>query len=190
MRMSAEIIDDDGAGPSAEPAEPRDTEQLDSVRPDGSVRPPIHVREGYVPPDEESKYVAPRPQRLRGECITWNAKLGWGFIRPDDLSKNLFVHKEWMIDNLKPGDLVECERLPAQKGDRADRAMNVRVYKAAGATKAVNTSSTDGARGTASFVPRSVAARSNSASKRESGTAGSRPTKRQATPEASVLGYP
>lgn len=100
-----------------------------SVRPDGSVRPPLkRPRPGYTPPEEVERYVAPRPQRFQGTIIDWSAKLGYGFIRPDDLSPNVFCHQTDLIGarELEALDIVEFERRAAKQGESSDRALNVR----------------------------------------------------------------
>lgn len=157
------------------------SEESASTRPDGSVRQAVRVRDGYVPPEEQQRYEAPRPQRYLGQCVDFNTERGYGFIRPDSLGRNLFVHHKWILeaDGLMPGDAVEFERQPAPEGDRHDRAMNVRLLsriRPPAKSKAANT-------GKAKFVPRAVAKRPASAA-----MAGGIKRTRPSDPEAGVLG--
>ena len=102
-------------------------EALPSVRADGSVRPAVRVRPGW----EEEPEVAPRPARDRGELVQW--RHGFGFIRPDSLGPNVFLHSSQLVregDNgrePRKGDVVEYERRPPDAGEKADRAINARL---------------------------------------------------------------
>ena len=98
-----------------------------------SSRPAKRVRDGYVPEDEQPRYVSPRPQRYLGSVI--NFSHGFGFIKPDDLGPNVFLHCTEIIGtvSLDNGDIVEFERQPPKPGDKADRALNVRLAGVQGA---------------------------------------------------------
>ena len=153
-----------------------------SVRPDGSLRSFKRVREGYVPPDELPKYKAPRPgPLLLGTLIKWNELLGWGFIKPDDLSASLFVYRSDFDDDTEPvkGGVVQYVWKAASEGEQSNRAVHVRmvVRSTSGSQPASGK-----CRSKTSFVPRSVAARK----------AGATPTpaRRPKPPgEALVLGH-
>jgi cold shock CspA family protein len=168
-----------------------------SVRPDGSTRPAVRVREGYIPPD--ALYQAPRPQRFLGECIQWSAKLQWGFIRPDDLTANVFVHMSSLTDgNIRVGDPVEFERRPAREGERADSAINVRVYRrhvdsgskacTVESASARSSISVSAARSISGFVPRAVAARAARDPSGASQQRVSESSRKKQHPEYGVLG--
>ena len=175
-------------------------------RPDGSMRSePPQARPGYVPPDEVQKYEAPRPRRLRGSIIEFDSRRGWGFVRPDDLSANLFLHKEEVLDlgtrMLCDGMYVECECME-QPGERASRAVNVRLFNdlprkpqpQAGAAKSAQGST----KRALPLVPRAVAAvrkkqqqqqQQKQQKQQHQPDAGTTAGKRPRPSEASVLGY-
>ncbi len=52
-----------------------------------------------------------------------NAK-GFGFITPDDGSKDVFVHKNDLIDNIKEGDKVSYD---VEKSDKGLNAVKVQI---------------------------------------------------------------
>jgi CspA family cold shock protein len=52
-----------------------------------------------------------------------NAK-GFGFITPDDNSKDVFVHKNNLIDRIKDGDKVVYD---VEKGDKGLNAVRVQL---------------------------------------------------------------
>jgi cold shock CspA family protein len=107
-------------------------------------------------------------QRCAGECIQWSTKLGWGFIRPDDLGKNLFVHHDDLLDSeISVGDCVEFCRQPARDGESSDRAASVHIVqrqrpggeRASGRVAVASVSLPPVKRKASSLVPRAVAAR-------------------------------
>ena len=54
-----------------------------------------------------------------GTVKFFNAQKGFGFIIPDDGSKDLFVHKSSTNDNLNENDKVEYEVQDTPKGPSA-----------------------------------------------------------------------
>ena len=54
-----------------------------------------------------------------GKVKFFNAQKGFGFIIPDDGSKDLFVHKSAVTGDINEGDEVEFEVQPTQKGPSA-----------------------------------------------------------------------
>jgi len=67
-------------------------------------------------------------ERFKGTVKWFNAQKGFGFIVPDDGSKDLFVHYSAIMSNgfkaLREGDKVEYE---VEKTDKGAKAINVRV---------------------------------------------------------------
>ena len=66
----------------------------------------------------------PKVARQKGVVKWFNDSKGYGFIKPDDGSKDLFVHFKSVrnIDGhvtLHEGDIVEFEMVPDTKGPRA-----------------------------------------------------------------------
>lgn len=74
---------------------------------------------------EESK-------RCTGKVIWFSSKTGFGFIAPDDGSKDIFVYwKNLLMDGfktLKPDQIVEYE---IGTNDKGPQAINVKVIKEA-----------------------------------------------------------
>ena len=161
-----------------------------STRPDGSLREPVRVREGYVPPDEQPRYEIPRPLRSIGVVLKFDAKLGWGFIRPDDCSAKVFVHHTGLQlgagDRLEPGDVVSFERQPGFDGDLHMRAVNVLRSEARPASGQLR-------KPASALVPRAVAARSKRAvADGVCAASAPAPKRTRPPPDACVLGvgYP
>ena len=161
-----------------------------STRPDGSLREPVRVREGYVPPDEQPRYEIPRPLRSIGVVLKFDAKLGWGFIRPDDCSAKVFVHHTGLQlgagDCLEPGDVVSFERQPGFDGDLHMRAVNVLRSEARPASGQLR-------KPASALVPRAVAARSKRAvADGVCAASAPAPKRTRPPPDACVLGvgYP
>ncbi|MGB9770338.1 MULTISPECIES: cold-shock protein [Caldisericum] len=67
-------------------------------------------------------------ERFKGTVKWFNAQKGFGFIVPDDGSKDLFVHYSSIKANgfrsLKEGDKVEYE---VEKTDKGAKAVNVTI---------------------------------------------------------------
>ncbi len=59
-----------------------------------------------------------------GTVKFFNRSKGFGFITPDDGSKDVFVHKNDLIDQIADGDKVSYEVEESQKGLNA---VNVKV---------------------------------------------------------------
>jgi len=52
----------------------------------------------------------------KGTVKFFNESKGFGFIVPDDGSKDVFVHANGLIDNIQEGDTVSYEVQEGQKG--------------------------------------------------------------------------
>ncbi len=52
----------------------------------------------------------------KGTVKFFNNARGFGFITPDDGSKDVFVHKNDLIDNITEGDKVSYDVAEGQKG--------------------------------------------------------------------------
>jgi len=59
-----------------------------------------------------------------GTVKFFNNSKGFGFITPDDGSKDVFVHKNGLIDNITEGDKVSYE---VEEGPKGLNAVNVKV---------------------------------------------------------------
>ena len=94
---------------------------IPSDRADGS-------RPSYVPPDERPRDEVLRPERQRGQVLDWIGGT-YGFIRPDDMGANVFVHRSNVAGGreLAAGDHVEFALQPADESGQANRAVNVRL---------------------------------------------------------------
>ena len=58
-----------------------------------------------------------------GTVKFYNSTKGFGFIKPEDGSEDLFVHQTGLIDDIQENDRVEFEMKPGRKGMNA---VNVR----------------------------------------------------------------
>ena len=59
-----------------------------------------------------------------GTVKFFNNSKGFGFIEPEDGSKDVFVHKNGLVDNITDGDKVSYE---LEQTDKGPSAINVTV---------------------------------------------------------------
>ncbi len=59
-----------------------------------------------------------------GTVKFFNNSKGFGFITPDDGSKDVFVHKNGLTDNITEGDKVSYD---VEEGQKGLNAINVKV---------------------------------------------------------------
>ena len=59
-----------------------------------------------------------------GTVKFFNRSKGFGFITPDEGGKDVFVHKNGLIDNIADGDKVSYE---VQEGQKGLNAVNVKI---------------------------------------------------------------
>lgn len=68
-----------------------------------------------------------------GTVKFFNETKGFGFIAPDDGSKDVFVHATALrnagIDELGEGDKVEFDTEPSRKEGKGPQAINLRVLR-------------------------------------------------------------
>ncbi len=60
----------------------------------------------------------------KGTVKFFNNARGFGFITPDDGSKDVFVHKNGLIDTIAEGDKVSYD---VEEGQKGLNAVNVKV---------------------------------------------------------------
>ena len=60
---------------------------------------------------------------MKGQVKFFNDEKGYGFIKPDDGSKDVFVHKSGLIDRIQDEDIVTFE---VQDGPKGPSAVDVR----------------------------------------------------------------
>lgn len=60
----------------------------------------------------------------KGTVKFFNNSKGFGFITPDDGGKDVFVHKNGLIDEIADGDKVSYE---VQEGRKGLNAVNVKI---------------------------------------------------------------
>lgn len=59
----------------------------------------------------------------KGTVKFFNEEKGFGFIKPEDSSQDVFVHKTGLIDRIREDDEVEFE---VEQGQRGLNAVNVK----------------------------------------------------------------
>jgi CspA family cold shock protein len=60
----------------------------------------------------------------KGTVKFFNNSKGFGFITPDEGGKDVFVHKNGLIDDIADGDKVSYE---VQEGQKGLNAVNVKI---------------------------------------------------------------
>ena len=61
---------------------------------------------------------------MQGTVKFFNETKGFGFIKPDDSSEDIFVHSSGLIDEIRENDKVEYD---TEKGKKGMNAVNVKV---------------------------------------------------------------
>ncbi|MCG8309280.1 MAG: cold shock domain-containing protein [Cytophagales bacterium] len=56
---------------------------------------------------------------MQGTVKFFNESKGYGFIKPDDSSKDIFVHSSGLVDDIRENDRVEYDSEMGQKGMNA-----------------------------------------------------------------------
>ena len=62
--------------------------------------------------------------KIHGTVKFFNSEKGFGFIKHDDSSKEVFVHVSGLIDEIKENDKVEFDE---QNGKKGLNAVNVKL---------------------------------------------------------------
>jgi len=63
---------------------------------------------------------------MQGTVKFFNEAKGFGFIKPNDSSEDIFVHSSGLIDKIRENDKVEYEEERGKKGMNAVRVTLVR----------------------------------------------------------------
>ena len=61
---------------------------------------------------------------MQGTVKFFNGSKGFGFIKPDDSTEDIFVHSSGLIDDIRENDKVEYE---VERGKKGMNAVNVKV---------------------------------------------------------------
>ncbi|PKQ64919.1 cold-shock protein [Labilibaculum filiforme] len=61
---------------------------------------------------------------MEGTVKFFNESKGFGFIKPDDSSEDIFVHSTGLVDEIRENDRVEYD---SERGKKGMNAVNVRV---------------------------------------------------------------
>lgn len=61
---------------------------------------------------------------MQGTVKFFNETKGFGFIKPDDSSEDVFVHSSGLIDQIRENDQVDYE---VERGKKGLNAVNVKV---------------------------------------------------------------
>ena len=65
-------------------------------------------------------------QKFQGTVKFFNTEKGFGFIKPQSGSEDIFVHVSGLIDEVKENDQVEYEE---QQGRKGINAINVKIVR-------------------------------------------------------------
>lgn len=60
---------------------------------------------------------------MQGTVKFFNASKGFGFIKPDDSSEDIFVHSSGLVDDIRDNDRVEFD---SERGQKGMNAVNVK----------------------------------------------------------------
>ena len=63
---------------------------------------------------------------MQGTVKFFNENKGFGFIKPDDSSKDIYVHSSGLIDQIRENDKVEYDE---EQGEKGMNAVNVKLVK-------------------------------------------------------------
>ncbi|RYD98624.1 MAG: hypothetical protein EOP54_06960, partial [Sphingobacteriales bacterium] len=80
----------------------------------------------HLKPLEENKFIKVENQKLQGTVKFFNAEKGFGFIKAQNSSEDVFVHVSGLIDEVKENDVVEYE---IQQGRKGINAINVKLVR-------------------------------------------------------------